>query len=64
MPKAIIEIVGKSPRLLDIIAEHGKYFYLEMQRDINGSPHVTVGDENIRFTTSVKNIRVVHGEDS
>ena len=63
MPKAIVKIIGKSPKLRNIVEEHGEYFYLLMQRDVAGSPHVTVGDDNIKFTTSVRNIRVLQ-EDS
>ena len=59
MPKAIVKIIGKSPKLRSIVEKHGEYFYLLMQRDVAGSPCVTVGDDNIKFTTSVRNIRVL-----
>tara|TARA_B100001059_G_scaffold52761_1_gene46606 strand:- start:19822 stop:20013 length:192 start_codon:yes stop_codon:yes gene_type:complete len=62
--KAFVEVIGKSPKLREIVADHGKYFELVMQRDVAGSPHVTVKDENIQFTTSVKNIRIIYPEES
>tara|TARA_R100000734_G_C3315754_1_gene107900 strand:+ start:1165 stop:1356 length:192 start_codon:yes stop_codon:yes gene_type:complete len=62
--KAFVEVIGKSPKLREIVANHGKYFELVMQRDVAGSPCVTVKDENIQFTTSVKNIRIIYPEES
>jgi hypothetical protein len=64
MPKAVVEIIGKSERLKEVVEKHGKYFYLLMQRDVAGSPHVTVGDDDITFTTSVRNIRILEDDDS
>lgn len=59
--KRIVELLPNNSKIRNVIAERGKYFYVEKEPRIHPELGmvVTLHDEDgYRFTTSVRNMRV------
>ena len=57
----VVELLPNTSKVRELISERGKYYYVEKEPRIHPELGmvVTLHDEdNYRFTTSVKNIRV------
>ena len=61
--KRFAKIFPRNDKLRRIIAEHGEYFEVvgaaEVQPALKNQLCLTLKDENITFTTSVTNLRIV-----
>jgi len=64
--KRIVELLPNNSKIRNVIAERGKYFYVEKEPRIHPELGmvVTLHDEDgYRFTTSVRNMRVPQVKD-
>ena len=57
----VVELLPNTSKVRELIEERGKYFYVEKEPRIHPELGMVVtlyDEDNYRFTTSVKNIRV------
>ena len=61
----IVELLENTSKTREVVARHGKWWYVEKEPRLHPELGmvVTLHDENFRFTTSVKNIKVPQPRD-